>query len=211
MISSVPALPVPSAPLVPSDDTTERRFAIHGVSWDQYLALRETLEDHVLRMTYAEGTLELMSPSGRHERIKSLLGRLLETYALARGLRLHAGGSTTFRHEAAERGLEPDECYWVGPDEGEYPHLVIEVSLSRGIVDKLAIYATMRVPEVWMWRGERLEVNVLGPDGYAVAPRSELLPDLDVEELARHARMPDQAEATRAWWTSLGAAGASRG
>jgi hypothetical protein len=36
MISSVPALPVPS------DDTTERRFAIHGVSWDQYLALRET-------------------------------------------------------------------------------------------------------------------------------------------------------------------------
>jgi hypothetical protein len=42
MISSVPALPVPSAPLVPSDDTTERRFAIHGVSWDQYLALRET-------------------------------------------------------------------------------------------------------------------------------------------------------------------------
>jgi Uma2 family endonuclease len=203
MMAAVPALPVPSAPLAASEDTTERRFAIYDVSWEQYLSLRETLEDHHLRMTYAEGTLELMSPSLLHERIKSLLGRLLETYALAEDVRLYCGGGTTFRHHAAKRGLEPDECYWVGRDEGAYPHIVIEVALSRGIVDKLAIYATMQVREVWMWRGERLEVNVLGPDGYAVAPRSVLLPDLDIDELLRHAAMPDQADATRAWWDAL--------
>jgi Uma2 family endonuclease len=210
MISSVPALPVPSTPIVPSEDTTERRFAIHGVSWDQYLALRDTLEDHALRMTYAEGTLELVSPSLHHERIKKALARLLETYALARDVPLHCGGATTFRHHAAERGLEPDECYWVGQDEGDYPHLVIEVALPRGLVDKLASYATMRVREVWMWRGGRLEFHVLGPEGYSVAPRSTLLPELDVEDLARHARMPDQADATRAWWVALGGGGAAR-
>jgi Uma2 family endonuclease len=201
MILAVSALPIPVAPPASSPDDTERRFTIRGVSWDQYLALREMLDDHpALRMTYAEGTLELMSPSKRHERSKTTLGRLVETYALARDLRVYGGGQTTFRHVAAERGLEPDECYWVGQDEGEYPHIAIEVALSRSDVDKLAIYATMGVREVWLWRGERVEVMILGADGYALAVRSALLPELDMEELARHARMADQADATRAWW-----------
>jgi hypothetical protein len=61
----------------------------------------------------------------------------------------------------------------------------------------------MQVREVWLWRGERIEVNVLGRDGYAAASRSALLSDLDVEELVPFASMLDQADATRAWWEAL--------
>ena len=44
------------------------RFILHGVSWGRYVLIRELLDDQPgLRMTYLEGTLEIMSPSREHE------------------------------------------------------------------------------------------------------------------------------------------------
>jgi len=41
--------------------------------------------DHsVPRISYLGGEIEIMSPSRTHEAIKSLIGRLLETYCLER-------------------------------------------------------------------------------------------------------------------------------
>jgi hypothetical protein len=45
----------------------EQRMLIHGVSWKDYVILREALDTPGLRMTYCEGALELMSPSRNHE------------------------------------------------------------------------------------------------------------------------------------------------
>jgi len=129
----MPAPRTAAAELAPG----EQRLALHGVTWEQYETLRTTL-DHMpgLRMTYLEGVLEITSPSLDHEAIKTSLARLLEIYALERDVPLNGYGSTTFRKRAKERGLEPDECYCVGPIK-EVPDIAIEVVLSSGGIDKL--------------------------------------------------------------------------
>jgi Uma2 family endonuclease len=167
----------------------ERRFVIDGVPWATYVALRDALDDHGgLKLTYLEGALELMSPSGLHEEAKTLIARLLEVRALECDVDLRGFGSTTFRSEAKERGLEPDECYKLGPlDEGGVPDIAIEVSVTTGLVDKMAVYAGLGIPEVWSWRpaSARIEILVLVGDRYEPRPRSEVLPALDLEVLAR--------------------------
>ena len=177
----------------------EQRFTLHGITWEQYETLRDAT-DHIpgLRMTYLEGVLELMSPSRDHEWIKKCLARLLEIYALERDLPLNGYGSTTFRKRAKERGLEPDECYCVGPLK-EVPDIALEVVLSSGGIDKLDVYGGLDVPEVWFWEDGRLAIWQLGAAGYRSAARSRFLPDLDVEQLLGFVRPDDQTEAVRAY------------
>ncbi len=59
----------------------EQHMVVRGVSWREYVILREALDTPGLRMTYCEGVLELMSPSRSHELWKKTTARLLETYA----------------------------------------------------------------------------------------------------------------------------------
>jgi len=175
-----------------------QRLVINGVSWAQYDALCRTFADQPgLRMTYLMGTLELMSPSRKHELDKKTLGRLVEAFGDETGLDLFGYGSTTFRKKAAERGLEPDECYCLGAMEGTTPQLAIEVSLSRGVIPKLEVYRGLGIREVWEWHDDRLIVHVLRAGGYVKAARSELLPSLDLELLSHYACDANQPRAVR--------------
>lgn len=178
----------------------DQSIVLHGVSWEQYETLRAMFDDRPgLRMTYLEGTLELMSPSRTHEKVKSLIGRLIEHYAFERDIPLYGYGSMTFKKEAKERGLEPDECYAVGEDMKEIPDIAIEVTLTSGGVDKLAVYAGLGVPEVWFWWEGRIAIHRLAGDAYEAQPRSQFLPDLDLVLLATLSGASDQVAALRAW------------
>ena len=108
-------------------------------------------------------------------------------------------GSTTFRDESRQLGLEPDECYYLGAERDGVPDVAIEVVWQHGGLDKLRIFAGLGVPEVWMWRRGSLSVYRLTGSTYEEHPRSALLPELDVQYLAALAMHPDQAEATRLW------------
>jgi hypothetical protein len=93
------------------------------------------------------------------------------------------GGSSIPR----ERGLEPDECYKLGKlDDDDVPDIAIEVVVSSGLVDKMAVYAGLGVPEVWEWRpGSRaIVVHRLVGDGYQRSDGSEILPGLDLALLS---------------------------
>jgi Uma2 family endonuclease len=169
----------------------ERRFVLHGVPWWTYVALRDALDEQGgLKMTYLEGTLELMSPSTLHEDAKKIIARLVEMWATERDVDLRGFGGATFRREAKERGLEPDECYKLGPLPNEgVPDIAIEVIVTNPLVDKLAVYAGLGVAEVWTWRpGGALEVHRLVGETYETRERSECVPDLDLAELSRHIR-----------------------
>lgn len=185
-------------------DPGEVRILIHGVTWDQYEQLVQMFDDRAgPRISYLEGTLEIMSPGSLHEDKKTLIARLLELYALVRGIRFYGLGSTTYRQRARERGLEPDECYFIGSRDDDFPHLAIEVALTSGGIDKLAIYAGLGVREVWFWHGDRLTLHRLEGDAYVEIDRSHVLPDLDLDELVAHVKMDDQDAAVRAWWAKL--------
>jgi len=75
------------------------------------------------------------------------------------------------------------------------------VVVSSDALSKLPLYQALAIPEVWIWRRDDLEVYCLDDDvgGYRRSPGSCLLPDLDIELLAAHARMPDQYDAVRAF------------
>ena len=159
---------------------------LYGLSWQQYEAIREAT-DHIagLHLTFLEGTLEILKPSRRHERIKKLIARLLECWAAEHDLRFTGFGSTTYRRPEMERALEPDECYVLGDDKAT-PDLAIEVVITGRAVDKLDVYRGLGVGEVWFWVDGRIGIYVLGAgsEGYAESPRSRLLPDLDPIVLA---------------------------
>jgi hypothetical protein len=82
--------------------------------------------------------------------------------------------------------------------------LAIEVIVSSGGIDKRAIYAGLRVGELWEWREGRIEILILAGEAYQPAPRSALLPGLDRAHLLTFVGLDDQTAAVRAFRRSLG-------
>ena len=168
---------------------------MYDMDWWQYEAMLAIRGDRAgLRLTYLEGQLEIMSPSRTHESIKTMLARLLEAYADAKGLVLEGYGSMTMRDAPAARGIEPDECYAIGSAK-ESPDLAIEVIWTHGGLDKLEVYRKFGVREVWIWEGGRLRLHALRGERYQPIASSELLPELDMALLERCLGCETQTEA----------------
>jgi Uma2 family endonuclease len=186
----------------------ESRFVLYGVPWWTYVALRDALDDRAgLKMTYLHGTLELMSPSTLHEDAKKIIARLIEVWAMEHDVDLRGFGGATFRREAKERGLEPDECYKLGKlEEDGVPDIAIEVIVTSGLVDKMAVYAGLGVPEVWEWRpsSATIVLHRLVGDAYERRERSEILPALDVGMLSGFVRPGEnQTQLAKAYQAAL--------
>lgn len=199
----------PEAPLVPTLERpqSEQRLVLEDVTWQQYEAIGEILRDRpALRITYDRGTLEFMTTSPLHEILKMRLGRLLETLCEEFNLPLEPRGNMTFKREDLEKGLEPDQCYWIthehqvrgkktyDPKSDPPPDVVIEIEVSRGSKRRMGIYAAMGVPEVWRFDGESLVSCVLQSSGiYQAFDRSPTFPPVPLMELIRF-MMPNSAE-----------------
>jgi Uma2 family endonuclease len=179
----------------------EQRLVLSGVPWSTYVLLRETLDHTNLRMTYLEGTLEIMSPSRRHEIEKKQIARFLELFCLERDIPLFAYGSTTLREENKKRGLEADECYSRG--ERELPEIAIEVIVSRGLVDKLEVYRGLGIREVWLFEDGGYTVLTWRDAGYVPIAASEVIPEVDLARIVHYAMQPDQHAALRAFRAEL--------
>ena len=116
----------------------EQRILLTNVPWSTYVMLRDSVYSCGVRMTYLEGQLEIMSPSREHEVEKKQIARLLELFCLERDIPLFGYGSTTFRKEEGERGLEADECYARDADRA-VPEIALEVIVTHGAIDKLEV------------------------------------------------------------------------
>jgi Uma2 family endonuclease len=176
------------------DDPEERRL-ISAVSWGQYEALLADFEDRPgYRVTFLDGTLEIMSPSRRHEISAENIGRLLEAYLEETRIRFWGLGSTTFRSAEKAGGAEADKSYNLGTEK-EFPDLAIEVIVTSGGVDKLEVYRRLGVAEVWFFRDNTFAVYCLRGEAYEQVSASELLPDLDLTVLADYAARSDPLDA----------------
>ena len=199
-----------------------QRFLLQGLSWESYEELLKLLGDQRVRLTYDRGSLELMSPSYRHESSSRLLGRFVEVLTEEFDLDMSSAGSTTFRRQDADRGLEADEGFYIASEpliRGKSaidletdppPDLAIEADITRSSLDRMSIYAALKVPEVWRYDGSSLTVHHLGSDGrYRPADRSSSFLKLPVGELARfldlRATQSETAiiKAFRAWVQNL--------
>ena len=190
-----------------ADASLDQRVFLHNVPWKQYESLLELRgEDSGPRMTYLQGELELMSPSRDHEVITKMIARLLEAYALAKGVDLNGYGSMTMTSRPRARGAEPDECYAVGAAK-QWPDIAIEVVWTHGGLDKLDVYRGLRVREVWLYRSGKLDVYALRRNAYIRIPRSHVLPKLDLAQLLRYATASNQTDAVRRYLRALGRRG----
>jgi Uma2 family endonuclease len=165
--------------------TADERVLLDGISWDGYetlLALRG--EKRRPRMTYLDGAVELMSISKHHERIRFILGRLLEMYMLELGVSFCGYGQTTFKAQHASAGFEADECYVLGEPRDGRPDLALEVVWTSGGLQKLDVYRSFGVPEVWIWQHGEIRAFALHAGEYRAIPRSRLLPGVDLALLA---------------------------
>jgi Uma2 family endonuclease len=187
----------------------DRRFVLYGVSWRFYQTFLAETADRRIFLTYDRGNLEIMSPSGKHGQSSCLLGRLVEILTEELEIPVDDRGMTTFRREDRERGLEPDECYYIrneplvrGKDEIDLmvdppPDLAIEVEVSRSSLKKLDVYAALGFPEVWRFDGTAIHVHVLQPDGqYAIRETSANFPFLPMAELARFLQLAPTMDKT---------------
>ncbi len=180
-------------------------LGLHDVSWAEYEEMLALLPDTArFRLSYDCGTLQIMTLSPRHERLKSLFTPLLTVLAEEAELNLVSLGSTTFKREGASRGLEPDDCYYVHQaehiagrdtidlDVDPPPELAIEVDITHPSQDKLPIYASLGVTEVWRHDGQALEMLRLHEGQYTATTKSVLFPELSAATLSEFVRQGNE-------------------
>jgi Uma2 family endonuclease len=173
----------------------EDRLVLSGISWDIYEALRENEENWHVRMTYDEGTLELMSPSMDHEAVKKLVGQMIEAFTEELSIPRRSLSASTWKRPEQAKGLEADECYYILNHHrvrerrkvdltiDPPPDLAVEVEVSRSSLPRMAIYAALGVLEVWRWRREELTAWSLDAGRYVEREFSLNLPMLRVKDL----------------------------
>ena len=180
----------------------EQRLCLESVTWQQYDSLVSLFIEQfpALRMTYLEGSLELVITSPEHERLKKIIARLIEAFAEEADIELNGYGSATFRQKVVARGLDPDECYSLS-ELGDAPDIAIEIVLTSGGIDKLDVYKGLGVREVWFWEHHTFSLyGFFDPDkGYETLTSSRLLPQLDLTVLAQFIDNPSQTQAVKAY------------
>ncbi|MEA5534121.1 Uma2 family endonuclease [Crocosphaera sp. XPORK-15E] len=177
----------------------EPRIQLSNMTWEEYENLVQTLNHKPLvRLSYLEGNLEIMTNSPEHEMIKTLIGRLIEIYALEKEIDLYSCGSATYKKEAQRRGLEPDESYCIGKRK-EIPDLAIEVIITSGSIEKLKIYQGLEIPEVLFWQGGKFTLYQLinAVEGYQETSRSQYLPGLDFKQLEQYINPAEEPQMVR--------------
>lgn len=181
-------------------------MVLRGATWADFQRVLEIRGDTSgPRISYSKGKLEIMSPSASHEEIKSVIGCLVEVYCVERGIDFTTLGSWTLEDKPKEVGIEPDECYVFGTagKSAPRPDLAIEVVWTSGGIRKLDAYALLGVREVWYWRRGAISVHVLRGEAYEEVGSSEVLPGIDLVELAKHLEEPTTSAAIRAYRDSL--------
>lgn len=175
---------------------SEQLFIINEISWQMYESLLESVGDDWagIRITYLEGTLEIMSPSRRHEFAKTNIGRLLDAYFEETRTRFYGLGSTTFRSELTARGIEPDECYCIN-SEKSVPDIAIEIVITSGGINSLEVYQGLKVSEVWFWENNKFSLYHLHNDEYEAISQSNFLPRLDLNLLASYVMSSEPLDA----------------
>lgn len=197
-----------STATIPAQAPEEQRVLLEGMTWDHYRDLERIVDEQPgLRLTYVRGRLELMTLSHLHESVKMLMHDLLVILADEFDVSRKNGGSTAFRRKDLDRGLEPDQCYYLENEPlvrgrtqldltvDPPPDLVIEIEISRSVLDRLGTFAAMGVPEIWCTDGKSLRFLALTDAGeYETRPESRFFPGIRSADMERFLKNPDQLD-----------------
>jgi Uma2 family endonuclease len=175
---------------VPPGNTVQ----LNNISWQTYETILEEMgEGYAARLAYNKGTLEIRMPLPKHERAKSMIGDLVKVLLEELEIDCEPLGSTTFKREDMETGVEPDDCFYIqneaairGKDRIDLtidppPDLAIEIDNSSST--SLSSYQALGVPELWRYNGRVLQINVLQYGKYAETQISPNFPAFPLVEV----------------------------
>ncbi len=175
-------------------------IVLHGIGWDGYMKLLEVVGDRHVRINYDRGDAEIRSPLGIHEVRKLRLAKVIDFVCEECEIDCMPLGSTTYHRHEMDRGLEPDDCFYLASIAmlprriDRYtkieipPDLAIEVDVTSSSLDRIDIYGQLGVPEIWRSDDEDLIILLRNPDGsYSESLKSLSFPFLDRNEVAARA------------------------
>jgi len=166
---------------------------VKNVNWAMFEnILVEIGETAAARLSYNNGLLEIMAPLPEHEDDKEIIGDLIKLLLEELQVEFRTLGSTTFKHQLMQYGVEPDQCFYIQHElviRGKKrldltidppPDLALEIDLtSRTHFDN---YEKLGVPELWRYDGKTLEIHVLQDGRYQVSKTSLHFPRLPLIE-----------------------------
>ncbi|XGV98081.1 MAG: Uma2 family endonuclease [Leptolyngbya sp. BL-A-14] len=171
-----------------------QRLVIRDVNWQEFEAILEELGDRrASRIAYYRGTLEIRMPSPEHEVDKELLGDMVKLLLEELDISCECFGSTTFKSQVMESGIEPDQCFYIKNHDimrgrrrvdlsiDPPPDLAIEVDVTSKT--QLDAYETLGVAELWRFENGRLQISILEAGKYQPSQISPTFPTLPIVEL----------------------------
>src|SRR5689334_4443347 len=91
-----------------------QRVLLQNVTWTELEAILEELGEHrAARIAYDRGMLEIMAPLPEHEDDKEIISDLVKALLEELDIEFRCLGSTTFKNQFMEKGIEPDQCFYI--------------------------------------------------------------------------------------------------
>ncbi|MCY7320485.1 MAG: Uma2 family endonuclease [Phormidesmis sp. CAN_BIN36] len=186
------------------DKTTDQRIIHHG-TWEQFKFIQKGFDGSPgMRLSYYEGTIEVLMPGREHEIFSRLIGYLVTTFLTEKGIFFQPTGAMTQEKEGVV-SAQADESYCIESAK-PIPDLSIEVIFTSGGISKLERYKALGVPEVWFWEDGVLKYR-LQNGIYERIDHSQLpgLDDINLDLLRRCILMAetDTGEAIRTFRREL--------
>ena len=91
-----------------------QRVLLENVSWQMFESILDELgEGRAARISYNQGTLEIMTPLPEHENDKVIIGDFVKAILEELDIEFVSLGSTTFKNKVMVQGVEPDDCFYI--------------------------------------------------------------------------------------------------
>jgi Uma2 family endonuclease len=172
------------------------RVVLYNIGWQQFENLLKDLGDkRAARIAYDRGTLEIMTPLPEHEHYKEVISDIVKDLGDLLDLDYESLGSTTWKRESRQAGVEPDNCFYFQNEaairgklefdlnQDPPPDLVLEIDLTSKSLNRFPIYARLGVPEIWCYDTGELKIYQLQNGEYQEAQISLVFPNLAVQEI----------------------------
>lgn len=161
-------------------------------SWQDFCQLRDNRGNgSIPRLRYRHGEILLMSPLPRHGREANIIADIVK--ALLDDEDRNYEAFTPITMELPEvGGIEPDYCFYidnwqavVGKDRIDWkvdlpPDLAIEIDVTS-FTSELD-FLPFNVPEVWIFKNDRLTIYQLATDKYEVSETSRYFPGVLLQQ-----------------------------
>jgi Uma2 family endonuclease len=173
-----------------------KTLLLRDVSWSEFEAILEELgETRGKRVAYDQGLLEIMAPLPEHEYFKETIGDAVKDISEELNVDYGSYGSTTWRKQSQQAGLEPDNCFYFQHEaqirgqlsfdlnQDPPPDLALEIDVTSKSLNRFPIYVRLGVPEIWCYDNRELSIYRLEQDAYAQVEESRIFPSLDIRVL----------------------------